>query len=96
MRSSLLLTASALVALLMVGCAAGGGADEGAPVPASAVSTVELGMSPAEVEALAGSPYSVEPEAGERNVEVWHYQDGVIMFEDGRVVFRYSEPPRKG
>jgi len=96
MRPSLAALAAAFVALFLIGCAGGGAAGGNAPAAASALSAVKLGMSPAEVEALAGSPSSVEPKAGERNVEVWLYQDGVIMFEDERVVFRYPEPPRKG
>ncbi len=92
--------AGAWVALMLAATACGGCAStswlaeasgSGAPrrgEPA-APSEVRIGMSPKQVEEVLGRPDMIDGESAEApiQIEVWYYEDAVVVFRGGRVEF---------
>ena len=58
----------------------------------SRVQLVQEGMKPAEVRELLGKPELVETPADRPGSEIWHYQEGLVLFQNDAVVFRHARP----
>ena len=82
---------------LASGCAAPSGpagrpgpAVQHPPPPTSALTKARVGMLPDEVEAVAGKPTTTDRLGSEEQLEVWYYEDGVVIFQGGRVRFLHA------
>jgi len=54
---------------------------------------IHVGMSTEKLELLVGKPIAVEKTDEGENTEVWHYDFGVVIIQDGRVLYKW--PPSK-
>jgi outer membrane protein assembly factor BamE (lipoprotein component of BamABCDE complex) len=85
-----------LAALLAVAAGCASEVPPREPQPAapelSRVSLVQEGMRPAEVRQLLGEPALTETPPDRPGAEVWHYDGGVVLFQDGLVAYRYASP----
>ena len=62
---------------------------------ASPLQTVQPGMTARQVEEAIGPPCTVEPHGGRTRTEIWHYDEGVVILDGGRVTHRFARPEPK-
>jgi hypothetical protein len=58
----------------------------------SRVYAVQTGMKAAEVRNLLGEPSLIESHEERGGRRTWHFSGGIVIFQDGRVVFRHALP----
>lgn len=73
-------------ALRSQGAAPGTEEPEEYSVRGSALDKVEVGMSASEVESVVGRPALIERKGPDGQAEVWHYESGILMMRNGKVV----------
>ena len=76
--------------VLVLGCSSTGPAQLQQPPPAP--TQVELGMAASQVEALLGKPTAVQTAEADPQLEVWVYDAGRVVLNDGKVVLTDPHP----
>ena len=73
------------MAAMSWGCSTGGG---GRSVGRPRLEAVAPGMTAQKVQEAVGPPRVIDPHGGRTRTEVWHYDDGIVILDGGRVTYR--------
>jgi hypothetical protein len=82
------LSIAAIMVVLMLGCSSTGPAQARQPRSAS----VEPGMAASQVEAVLGRPTAVQTAEADPQLEVWVYDAGRVVLNNGKVALTDPHP----